>query len=252
MRSRPAGSRRLGGDRGLTVELHVLGGFRLAHPDGPVALSAGTQRLVALLAIRARPLRRSYVAGVLWAEAEEKRATASLRSALWRLRRPGVPLVDASTVEVSLGDGVQVDYRDALDAAHRVVEGRLDTPGAELDRFPFHLLTEDLLPDWYEDWVTAEREYFRQLRLHALEALCLVFARAGRFGRAVAAGLAAVQAEPLRESAHRALMRAYAAEGNRAEVVRQYRWYRRILHEELGGRPSPEMEDLVRSLDEAR
>jgi DNA-binding SARP family transcriptional activator len=44
-------------------------------------------------------------------------------------------------------------------------------------------------------------------------------------------------------------MRAYAAEGNRAEAIREYRWYRRIVLEELGGRPSSVMEELARSLD---
>ncbi|MDP9343871.1 MAG: transcriptional regulator [Actinomycetota bacterium] len=211
-----------------------------------------TQRLVAFLALRLRPLRRNYVAGILWTESQEERATASLRSALWRLRLPDFPLIEASSQELALGSRVRVDYRHALELAHQVMDGHRDASGAGLSRLPLHLLMEDLLPDWYEDWVTAEREYFRQLRLHALEILCERFAEAGLFGRAVEAGVAAVQAEPLRESAHRALMRAFAAEGNSGEVVRQYRWYCRILWEELGGRPSGEMEELVRELHVGR
>ena len=38
----------------------------------------------------------------------------------------------------------------------------------------------ELLPDWYDDWVLLERERFRQLRLHALDALCDDLTRAGR------------------------------------------------------------------------
>src|SRR6266700_2866149 len=33
-------------------------------------------------------------------------------------------------------------------------------------------LSADLLPDWYDDWLLLEQERFRQLRMHALEALC--------------------------------------------------------------------------------
>ena len=58
-------------------------------------------------------------------------------------------------------------------------------------------------------------------------------------------GLAAVAGEPLRESAHRALITAYLAEGNRSEALRQYRFFRHLLADELGLEPSPLMESLV-------
>jgi DNA-binding SARP family transcriptional activator len=67
----------------------------------------------------------------------------------------------------------------------------------------------------------------------------------GRFGEAVQAGLAAVKAEPLRESAQRSLIRAHLAEGNLGEALRQYHSFRRLLLEELGVGPSAELEDLV-------
>jgi DNA-binding SARP family transcriptional activator len=109
-------------------------------------------------------------------------------------------------------------------------------------------LTRDLLAGWYEDWVLIERERFRQLRLHALEAICERLVALGRFGEAVEAGLAAVAGEPLRESAHRALIQAYLAEGNPWEGVRQFRSYAQLLREELGAETSPMMRDLVQGL----
>jgi DNA-binding SARP family transcriptional activator len=69
--------------------------------------------------------------------------------------------------------------------------------------------------------VLVERERFRQLRLHALEALCRRLTGDGLHAEAVDAGIAAIAAEPLRESAHRALMSAHVAEGNRGEAMRQ-------------------------------
>ena len=84
-------------------------------------------------------------------------------------------------------------------------------------------LSADLLPDWYDDdWVLVEREQYHQLRLHALEAMCARLTSIGRFGQAVQAGLAAVQGEPLRESAHYILIKAHLAAGNRWEATRQY------------------------------
>jgi DNA-binding SARP family transcriptional activator len=112
----------------------------------------------------------------------------------------------------------------------------------DIDPAPFLV---DLLPDWYDDWVILERERYRQLRLHALEALSRLLADRDRYAEAIDVGLAAVACEPLRESAHRVLIRTHLAEGNVAEAARQYRSYRRMLQEELGVEPSEELGRLV-------
>ena len=106
----------------------------------------------------------------------------------------------------------------------------------------------ELLPDWYDDWVLIERERFRQLRLYALEALCTDLAAVGSYASAVEVGLACVAAEPLRESAHRALIAIHLAEGNRGEAIRQYRLYRTLVLRELGLTPSAELQSMVKSL----
>jgi DNA-binding SARP family transcriptional activator len=103
----------------------------------------------------------------------------------------------------------------------------------------------ELLPGWYDEWVLVERERHRQLSLHALESLCDHLTTAGRYGAAVLAGLAAVDREPLRESAHRALVRAYLAEGNAWEAIRRYRHYEEIAARHLGVGPSPMMRSLL-------
>jgi DNA-binding SARP family transcriptional activator len=83
-----------------------------------------------------------------------------------------------------------------------------------------------------------ERERVRQRILHALEALSEWLAAAGRFADAVEAAMLATSAEPLRESAQRALIRAHAAEGNLTEARRSYRSYQDLLRRELGVAPS--------------
>src|SRR5258708_20098913 len=88
----------------------------------------------------------------------------------------------------------------------------------------------ELLGDVYEEWVVIEGERFRQLRLHALEALCDRLVAAGRFAEAVQAGLAPVRGEPLRESAQRALIRPHLAEGNPSQALKQFRPFNPILH----------------------
>jgi DNA-binding SARP family transcriptional activator len=56
----------------------------------------------------------------------------------------------------------------------------------------------------------------------------------GELSMAIDLGLRAVAIEPLRESAHRLVIRAHFAEGNRTEAVRQYEACARLLRDELG------------------
>lgn len=225
-----------------TVALSLLDAFELRCEDRVVELPLSAQRLLAFVALHERPLLRVYVAGTLWLEANDARASASLRSSLWRLNRPGHRLVEATPTHLRLDPAVGVDLRQALALARRVIAGSAD--GDEVDAAQAALGGE-LLPDWYDDWLLFERERFRQVSLHALEALADEHMRAGRATRALEAALSAVEAEPLRESAHRALIRVHLAEGNRGEALRQYGVCRRLLLERLGVEPSPQLHELL-------
>jgi DNA-binding SARP family transcriptional activator len=228
--------------------LTLLGGFEL-HCDGEhVALSTSAQRLLAFVALRERPLQRSYVAGSLWLDSPEERAAANLRSALWRLHGCGIELVHSEGTQLSLDPGVVVDLREAEALAHRALDR---TNGSDLD-VEASMLSGDLLPDWYDEWVVFERERFHQLRLRALDALCGRLADAGRLDGALEIGLAAVADDPLRESSHRAVVRVHLADGNIAEALRQYRLCRRLLNEQLGVEPSERMKELMRDVETAR
>ena len=199
-----------------TLRLGLLRGFELRQGSDLVQLPFSAQRVIAFLALHDRPLHRLYVAGSLWLDASEARANASLRTALWRLGRPSCPLVDASTTHVGLAADVEVDVREAKAAAQSLIRG-----AAAARAVSPQVLYEsgEILPDWYEDWVFIEREHFRQLRLHALEALSERLLAARRFGEAIEAAVAAIRSEPLRESAHRALMRTLAVAGNQYLAV---------------------------------
>jgi DNA-binding SARP family transcriptional activator len=232
------------------THLGLLKGFELRQGTKQIRLPLSAQRLLAFLALHDKPLQRLYVAGTLWLESSQEAANASLRTALWRLRRPGSALVEATPTELSLAERVVVDLRETAETAKRVLAH--DGQSSDLGKL---CVAGDLLPDWYDDWLTIERERFRQLRLHALESLAEDLADGGQFAAAAEAALAAIAAEPLRESAHRALVRLHLAEGNLGEAIRQYTVYENLLRDELGLEPSPSMQNLVRSLphvDETR
>jgi DNA-binding SARP family transcriptional activator len=231
------------GKRGAAgASLSLLNAFELRCGGQPVSLPMTAQRLLAFIALHEHSLLRGYVAGTLWIDASEERAGASLRSSLWRLKLPGHRLVEATSTHLRLAPHVDVDLRRASGLAHRLLDGAADPGDVESAEA---LLGGQLLPDWYDEWLIFERERFRQLSLHALEALSELLVEAGHMGRALEAALAAVQGEPLRESAHRALIRVHLAEDNRSEAIRQFELCRRLLRERLGVDPSRQLGELL-------
>jgi DNA-binding SARP family transcriptional activator len=226
-----------------SLELSLLGPFELRCEKRSVPLSTNAQRLLAFLALHPHPIMRVHVAATLWTDSCDERAFASLRSLLWRLPRPGCPLVQATVRHVQLSPYVAVDFRAAAILANRLLDDGCEDP--ERDEQTWALLDRVLLPDWYDDWVVAERERYRQLALHALEALSERLVAAGRYRRALVAALAAVASDPLRESAHRALINVHLAEGNVAEASRQYHVFKDLLDARLGLAPSPRLRSMV-------
>ncbi len=222
------------------TSVKLLRSFELRHGRKRVVVPPGAQRLLAFLALDGGVLTRVYVAGSLWIDYSQEAANANLRTALWRLRRVSCPLVDSTATHLSLASEVVVDLHAAREAARHATADGADFGDEQLDSI---LSAGELLPDWYDDWLVIGREQFRQARLHALEARCSELTRSGRYGKAIEVGLAAVAGEPLRESAHRAVMRVHLAEGNRHEALRQYELCRRVLAP-LGLEPSLETETL--------
>jgi DNA-binding SARP family transcriptional activator len=228
----------------------LLDGFALELGDGGGhtvvdGLPRCAQRLIAHLSLCGRTA-RAAVAGQLWPEVPEDHAHGSLRSALWRVHKAVPGLVDVSGGALGLASGVRVDVREFTYWAQRVLDPNAVVHDAMA---PGLALRGELLPGWYDDWVLLERERLRQLRLHALEALADRLAGAGRYGEAVQAAYAAVGIEPLRESAHRAVVRVHLAEGNIAEAVRAYGDLRDMLADELGVAPTTQMEELISPVD---
>ena len=181
------------------VRISLLGRFELAEkPGAAIPVAAGTQRLLALLALRSRVVHRAAIAGALWPEVSDRHALASLRSTLLRIPTAARPAVAVTDVDINLAEGVSVDFRDAQALAHRLLDGPGSLRDSDLATESIATLAFDLLPGWTDEWVVNEAEEWRQLRLHALEALTNQLVARQRFADATAAAMAAIRAEPLR------------------------------------------------------
>jgi DNA-binding SARP family transcriptional activator len=223
-----------------TESLSLLGTVVFGGEPIPVPAST-TWRLVALVASRGAATREG-VAAALWPEADAQHAHGAVRTALWRVHRRWPGLLAGSAASVRISQRVTVDAHDLVETARRVLAGDPDA-----GRAGFGLLVDagELLPGWEDEWVYGERERLRQLRLHALEALAYQMSERREFGLAVEAALAAVRAEPLRETAQRALIRVHLREGNLVEARRQYDECARLFAREIGVTPTRETTELV-------
>jgi TolB-like protein/Tfp pilus assembly protein PilF len=235
---------------GPTLELRLFGGFGAATPAG-CALDIVSKKNRALLAYLALApsgsVPRDQLVALLWSDRDDEHARNSLRQALVALRRDlnGVgpsPLVvadDCVALDPSL---VRVD---AVEFARLAAGG-----GVQALREAMTLYRGDLLDGLaifdpaFEEWVALERERLRDLAIATLERLWPQETAEQRI--AVAKRLLSL--DPLREAAHRALMQAYAEQGNAAVALRQYETCRGLLRRELDVAPAAETEELRRKI----
>lgn len=225
------------------MELNLIRDFEVRCAGRPIEVPPASQRLVSFLALQPKPVRRAYISGTLWLDADEHHASASLRSALWRLHP--LDLVCASNTHLWLNPCVEVDLRRVIGTAMDMLQRTPSDEALVAAARDLIDVGDDILVGWYEDWVIVERERFRQLRLHALDRIGERLVETGRWYEALQVGLAATSTEPLRESSHRLLVRVHLKQGNVAEAIRQYRLYAELLRDELNGRPSQVIRDLL-------
>jgi DNA-binding SARP family transcriptional activator len=230
-------------DRPAAV-LSLLDGPGLQVGARPAVIPESSLRLLVFLAFRHRPAPRRTVAATLWPDTGEARAGGNLRSAIWRLHGAGVSVVETAAAGLSLGPEITTDLAALTGWAARVTADQA-TAGPDLVVPDGVDAALDLLPGWYDDWVIVERERVRTRVLHALEQVSRRLSAIGRHAQAVDAAIAAVCADPLRESAQRALIGAHLAEGNLIEAQRTFCGYRELLAAELGVAPSAELWRLI-------
>lgn len=222
------------------LSLRLLGGLHAERRPGRalVIRRKKAQVLLAYLAVRpGRACSRDTLATLLWSGTTDEHARHNLRQTLFALRRtigPDPFVVDGEQVGLREGvvdvdvaafeRAVQEGTPEALAEAAALYQGDL-LAGVRVDEAPF------------DDWLGAERQRLRELALTALEQLLALRRSAGALDAAAEIGHRLLGVDPLRESAHRALMDLYARQGRRADALRQYGQCAELLRRELGVEP---------------
>ncbi len=209
--------------------------------NGTVIDSAVSQRpwaVFAYLALAARPVARAELASRFWPDVLDQSARASLRSALWTLRRQvGEALdVDGERVGLAGGSGVWIDLREF----ERVAE---QDPTSALE-----LCRGDLLEGLDDDWAVAARDRHRDRVIELLEQLASAADERGDVREAVELTRRQVEYDRFDEEAHRRLIERCDQAGDRAGAMRAYRGLAERLRRELGVAPSRQTRELVERL----
>jgi DNA-binding SARP family transcriptional activator/energy-coupling factor transporter ATP-binding protein EcfA2 len=238
----------------MSLEIFLLGQFKLTANNTPLELpSRPAQSLLAYLALNAgATLRREKLASLLWGEATESNARSYLRQALWRIRKylesASLRWEDYLQIsEISVTFNNQADYWLDVDQLLKPTQGQsIEEIIDDID-----LYRGELLPGFYDEWVTLERDRlqaaFHQKMDHLLERLIQV----RRWDEVLKWGEQWIRYGFSTEPAYRALMQAYAGMGNRGMVGITYQRCREALSRDLGVEPSPETTRLYKQLQRA-
>ena len=242
------------------LSLRLFGEVKLLRGAAQeIALPRKTQVLLAYLALNAAERHpRDKLAVLLWPDRSEEQARHSLRQCLFTLGKAlgddQPPLVLAARNQLWLdSDRVAVDVWRferyvAADSPENLQQAAALYGGDLLESLSF----ED---DSLDAWCAAERTRLRDRFHEVLATLTSHYADTQNLDAAIETGRRLVGLDPLREDAHRSLMRIYQRAGRRADALKQYRLCVDILRRELNVEPEPATtrlyHDFRRRRDEA-
>ena len=231
----------------FSLELQLFGPFAAFVRGEPLPRlrSRKGHYALALLALRqGREVSREWLAGTLWPESVPEQAYYNLRQCLTDLRRAlGVADCLQSPTPKTLLLNRNLVYADvtAFDAV--IAKGTPDALETAIA-----LYRGPLLEGCAEEWIFPERALREQNYLAALETIAERAAARGDSAAAIGALRQLLAADPLRESASAALMRALTDCGDFAAVTSVYRELRLLLRRELNAEPSLKTQELYRRL----
>ena len=249
---------------GSTLRIQTFGPLRVWRGTAEIEPRAWQRRkapqmLGLLLTHRHRWLLREQICEWLWPEEDAAGAATqfkvtlnALNTALEPARPPRTPPFyirrQGGAYRFCPPDGAWLDvaeFEALIDAAQtHLAAGDLGAAQQGLAT-AVSLYRDDYLSEYvYEDWAREERERLRGCYLEAATTLAEVLARQNRLAEAIQMGEVILARDPCWEPAYSVLMRAYAHQGNRRQVVATYERCVRNLRTYLDVAPLPQTRRL--------
>ena len=247
------------------MDVNILGPFEVRGPEGrELRLPAGRERslFVLLLIHRGEVVSSDRIVDALWGGRSPETAGKAVQGYVSHLRRvlePGRDPGDGHGLLVTRPPGYALRTGDvAIDAtrferlaqdARRALE---DGSAAEAV-----LLLDEALALWrgpalaefaFDDFAQAEIDRLEELRLAATEDRIEALLQLGRHGEVVGLLAPLVSAHPLRERLRGQWMLALYRGGRQADALQAFRDGRRLLADQQGLEPGPELQRLERAI----
>lgn len=239
-----------------TIEISLLGPWQMS--GGPAKEPRRKEQgLLTYLAVEADQAHsRESLLGLLWPDMPAAEARNNLRVTLSRLKhylgdsdflettRHTIRFVADSRLQLDVSHFLSLiqkteAHQHASLAACQACQDRLKQAiGLYRGEFLAGFYLEDCLT--FEEWVFIWRERLHVQMLKQLDRLVRAAESSGRFEMAEAYARRQIELDPLRESAHRQLMRALIAQGQRNAALNQFQTCQTILQVELGVEPEAE------------
>lgn len=247
------------------LRLYLFGTPRLEYLGKPVRIERRKAlALAAYLALREQPQGRDVVASWLWPDQDESHARSSLRSTL-RALTTVVPVewIQSDRTTLALNkERVWVDVSSFMKLlagsyTHEHSREEVCDECAALYREAVDLYQADFLAGYhldgsgeFEDWQLTQREWLRRELADVQRRLSQYHTEGQRYDQAIKHAHQWLGLDELHEPAHRQLMRLYAAVGQRAEALRQYRQCVEVLDTELATPPEAETTQLYQMIQQ--
>lgn len=245
-----------------TLEIRLFGTLTLRRDERNLTKSPSkrVRELLSYLVLNWETVHsREYLAGLIWAELDDRRARRCLNTALWRLHRILAPdglrhapclRVDSRFIGFDPESDVRIDVAEFERHCQWAEQLGDATPDqrAQLYRRAVELYRGQLLSECYEDWCILERERLQNMYLRALTHLFDYYAERGEYAAAASHARRILVLDALREEVHRDLIDLYLAAGHPAQALRQYRECEQVLARELGIEPMEETKARLHQL----
>ncbi|MEU0146098.1 BTAD domain-containing putative transcriptional regulator [Streptomyces sp. NPDC006288] len=240
---------------GTELRFTVLGPVRAWLGGEPLPSGSPQQRalLAALLLRDGRTATAAELIDALWGDDPPARALATVRTYASRLRKT---LGQDTLVSEAGGYAVRIP-REALDLTHaQDLAAEAEKARGGGDRFQARTLINKLLGLWDGEALASlpgpyadnRRAGLEEWRLQLVETRLDLDLEVGSHAEAVSELTALTAAHPLRERLRELLMVALYRSGRQAEALAVYADTRRLLAEELGVDPRPELAALQRRI----
>ncbi|GGM02658.1 regulatory protein AfsR [Streptomyces fumigatiscleroticus] len=244
--------RRPGSEEPAALRFGVLGPVRAWRGDDPLPTGSPQQRalLAALLLREGRTATAPELIDALWGEEPPSQALAAVRTYASRLRKvldPGVLVSESGGYAVRTPGEGALDLAVAQDLAAEAEKAR--TAGdlchaREVLGRALALWDGEPLAGVPGPYAEAQRVRLQEWRLQLLESRLDMDLEQGCHAEAVSELTALTAAHPLRERLRELLMLALYRSGRQAEALAVYADTRRLLAEELGVDPRPDLREL--------